>query len=135
MNRIELARYRLENAHSRLIESRDNIAIGHFRISVYSSYYAILSAIRALLLLKDENPKTHEGAIKLFNKYFVKDKKFPYGVNKLIKEAKELREESDYGDFFIVDKKSAEEHLQRAEQFVKRAEEVLTDVLLKENKL
>lgn len=130
-NRIGLVRYRLEKANTKLTEASDNLMIGHLGLSITCSYYAIFSSIRALLVLKDENPKTHEGAIKLFNKYFVKDNKFPAGTNKLIKDAKDIREQADYGDFFVIERKTAEAHLEHARRFVKRAEEILTESLLK----
>ena len=133
--RLELVRYRFERANAKLSASRDLIRTGHFADSVGSSYFAIFSAMRALLLLKDVSPKTHEGAITLFNKYFVLDKMFPAGINKLINDAKDIRERSDYGDFFIVERNTALEYLVKAEQFVKRAEEVLTEILLKNEKL
>ncbi len=132
--KLELVRYQIEKAYSKLSVARDLIRTNHFADSVGASYYAIFSAIRALLMLKEINTKTHEGAITMFNKYFVLDKKFPPGINKLIRDAKDIRERSDYGGFFIVEKKTAETYVEQAEQFVKRAEETMTEFLLRQNK-
>jgi len=106
--KVELIRYQIEKAYSKLSVARDLIRTGHFADSVGASYYAVFSAIRALLMLKKINTKTHEGAIKLFNKYYVNENMFQKSVNKLITEAKRIREKVDYGSFFVVEKETAE---------------------------
>lgn len=132
--KFELIRYRIEKAYSKLSTARDLIRTNHFADSVGASYYAIFSAIRALLLIKDINSKTHEGAIKQFNLHYIKDKKFPQTVNKIIRDAKSIRERSDYGDFFIVEKRTSEMYVEESEKFIKRCEEVMTEILLKHEK-
>lgn len=132
--KFELIRYRIEKAYSKLSTARDLIRTNHFADSVGASYYAIFSSIRALLMIKGINPKTHEGAIKQFNLHFIRDKKFPQTANKIIREAKLIREHSDYGDFFIVERQTAEMYIEESEKFIKRCEEVLTEILLKDEK-
>ena len=49
----DLASYRLNAAHERLAAAKDNIDDGHYKDSINRSYYAMFTAIRALLAERD----------------------------------------------------------------------------------
>jgi len=86
MSRIELAKYRLERAKEILIESKDSFKNGHYKLSTNRSYYAMFSATKALLALKELDARTHSGVILLFNQHFVKNGVFPKDLSKLLLE-------------------------------------------------
>lgn len=44
-----LASYRLQSAEERLIVAKENIDKGHYKDAINRSYYAIFTAIRAVL--------------------------------------------------------------------------------------
>lgn len=121
----ELALYRLEKAKNELTVARVAVKLSNYENSVGRSYYAIFTAMRALLATKNLDSKSHKGVITLFSLHFIKEKIFPKGFHKIITEAKLIREKADYGDFVNVTREIAESHLSNAEVFVSRIEEVL----------
>jgi len=53
MSRTNLALYRIQKAKEIIIEARDNLAQKHYGLSVNRSYYAMFTAARAILALKE----------------------------------------------------------------------------------
>lgn len=129
MSRVDLARYRLEKATKILVEAKDNLAQNHYGVSVNRSYYAMFTAARALLAVKEMDSSKHSGVIALFNQHIVKAGLFPKEINKFLARAKGLREDADYGDFVEMSKEDAQTQLNRAKKFVKEAERVFKKML------
>ncbi|MBI4810395.1 MAG: HEPN domain-containing protein [Ignavibacteriales bacterium] len=125
----DLARHRLERAYYNLSVARANYQQGFYKDTVTKSYYAILTAMRALLALFHIDSKRHEGVITLFHKYFVKENLVSKEFNKLIIRMKRMREDADYGDYVEVTKEEATKEIQQAEKFLKKIEEVLIKLL------
>jgi uncharacterized protein (UPF0332 family) len=67
-----------------------------FADSISRAYYAIFHAARAILLTKDIDPETHNGAISLFGLHFVKPGIIENKYGKIFNEAKDDRESGDY---------------------------------------
>lgn len=103
--RIELAQYRLNKAKENLKESEDALKREQFSLSVNRSYYAMFSAARAILALKEKDSSKHSGVISLFNQYIVKEAVAPKEFGEFLKDAKGIREDADYGDFVQISKK------------------------------
>lgn len=59
-------------------------------------YYALLYAIRALLLTRSYEPRTHEGALRLFGLYFVKPGLMEIKDSHVFSKLMKFREEADY---------------------------------------
>ncbi len=129
----DLARHRYDKAVQILKEGRDAFALGNFGNAVGRSYYSMFSAMRSLLAMKGLDSKIHAGVLSLFNQHFVKENVLPKGFGKLAKDAKNIRERADYGDFEIITKETAAEYLEKAESFLKRVEVVLRQLLLAAN--
>lgn len=121
----ELAKYRLESSKEKLNSAKILFADGKYKDSVSRSYYAMFSATRALLATKGLDSAKHSGVISLFNQYFVKEGIVDKVCGKMLSEAKEIRERSDYGDFTIVTKEEAEEQVKQAEKFIAEIEKAL----------
>jgi uncharacterized protein (UPF0332 family) len=82
--------------------------------SINRTYYAIFHAIRAVLALESVDFKKHSAVIAYFNKEYVKTGKFSTEISKYITSAFEIRNESDYEDFFVASKDDAEKQLSHA---------------------
>ncbi|MEW6482712.1 MAG: HEPN domain-containing protein [bacterium] len=121
----ELAKYRLESAKEKLVSARLLYENGQYRDSISRSYYAMLSAARALLSTKKLDSSKHSGVISLFNQHFVKTGVLNKEAGKKLASAKEMREDSDYEDFVAVSKEDAEKQIADAEGFIKEIEEVM----------
>jgi uncharacterized protein len=70
---------------------------GLLRDAMSRAYYAALHYARALLLLKDEEPATHEGVLRRFSFHFVKTGLMTLEEGKILGRLHKLREEADYG--------------------------------------
>lgn len=67
-----------------------------FADSISRSYYAVFHCLRALLFSRGVEPKTHSGAIHLFNSEFVRRGLFASTHNRLLAGMKGARELADY---------------------------------------
>jgi hypothetical protein len=64
--------------------------------AVSKLYYFLLYSIRALLLTKGLEPKSHEGALRLFGLHFVKQGLFISQDSHVFSKLMKFREEADY---------------------------------------
>ncbi|MFH1905235.1 MAG: HEPN domain-containing protein [bacterium] len=124
-NKRELALYRLNDSKEKLNASKILFKNGSYKDSVSRSYYAMFTSARALLATKSLDSAKHSGVISLFNLHFVKAGIVGKEYGKLLAEAKNIREESDYGDFVIVSKEEGGIQIKHAEQFIKEIEKAI----------
>ncbi len=92
--------------------------IGSYKDSIGRSYFAMFSAVRALLALEAVDFSKHSGVISYFQKEYIKTSKMDVKYSKSLSQAFQIRNNADYQDFFVVSKKDAEEQFERAEEFV-----------------
>jgi uncharacterized protein (UPF0332 family) len=69
---------------------------GFIRDAVSKVYYSLLYNIRALLLTEGLEPKSHEGALRLFGLHFVKPGAFEAKDSHVFSKLMKIREEADY---------------------------------------
>jgi uncharacterized protein (UPF0332 family) len=67
-------------------------------------YYFLLYGVRALLLTKGLEPKSHEGALRLFGFHFVKEGLFMAQDSHIFSKLMKFREEADYNPSYIFSK-------------------------------
>lgn len=118
-NRKELMKYRLEMAEERLHSSKVLLEAGSYKDSIGRSYYAMFTAVRALLALEGQDFSKHAGVIAYFQKEFVKTGKVDRKYSKYISQAFQIRNNTDYADFFIVSAQDAKEQYEKAKEFLK----------------
>ena len=124
-NREELMQYRLDMAKERLESSKLLLDNGRYKDSIGRSYYAIFTAVRALLALDGVDFSKHSGVISYFQKEYIKSGVFDVKYSKYISQAFQIRNNTDYADFFIVSRDDAKEQYERAGDFY----EVIADYL------
>lgn len=90
----------------------------HYADAVSRAYYALLHGARALLATKGLDSKKHSGVISLFNRHFVKTGIVPKRLGKLLLNAKDIREESDYNEFYVVSKQDTVDLVEQAKDFL-----------------
>ncbi len=88
-------------------------------------YYSLLHTIRALLLTKGLEPKSHEGALRLFGIHFIKEGIFQTKASHIFSKLMKYREEADYNpvykftkEDFIEFKKDVEEVTDRIKAYL-----------------
>ncbi len=123
--KIALSKIRLEIAKERIMFADDILALGDYKTVANRSYYAIFSAMRAVLALDGFDSKKHSGVIAEFRKDYLKTEFLPKELSFIIDALVEIRQGSDYDDFYIVSKEEVEEQLENAKIFVKEVEKFL----------
>jgi uncharacterized protein (UPF0332 family) len=101
---------------------------GYYKDSVSRSYYSMFFAARALLSLNNVYPKTHKGVISSFGLEYVKDGFIEEMHGRAIRDAKDIREEADYGIGLPMKKDEAHKVLDDAKKFVETVEEAIEKV-------
>ena len=121
----DLVKYRIESAEERLEAARVLMKRKLFKDAISRAYYAIFQAARAALATKKLDAHKHSGVISLFNQHFVKSGIFAKDFSKILSSTRDLREASDYDDFYLVSKEEAQEAIDNAEKFIKGVQEFL----------
>jgi uncharacterized protein (UPF0332 family) len=101
------------------------LAVGLPRVALGRAYFAAFHACRAMLYAAGLEPRTHHGALHLFNLHLVRTGRFEPATARLLARLQKFREEADYGSSFPVDEAGAREELEAARAFVLRVEQAL----------
>ncbi len=114
-----LARYRLEQADECLDEAKFLLSGEKSARSVINrSYYAMFYAVLALLVYEPFSSSKHSGILAYFNQHFIKVGVFDMAMGRWINKAFELRQRSDYREYFEPTQDQAADLMVKAEQFV-----------------
>lgn len=110
----------IKNELDRALKAMDAATLlfdeGFLSDAVSRLYYSLLHSIRALLLTKGLEPKSHEGVLRVFGLHFIKEGIFEPKDSHIFARLMKYREEADYNpsyvftrDDFIEFKKDAED--------------------------
>lgn len=119
--------YRLEMAKERLHSSEILLKDGSYKDSIGRSYYAMFTSVRALLAMEGQDFSKYAGVIAYFQKEFVKTGKFDKKYSKYISQAFQIRNNTDYADFFIVSMQDAKEQYDKAKEFLEVIEKYIAE--------
>lgn len=119
--------YRLEMAKERLHSSEILLKDGSYKDSIGRSYYAMFTSVRALFAMEGQDFSKHAGVIAYFQKEFVKTGKFDKKYSKYISQAFQIRNNTDYADFFIVSMQDAKEQYDKAKEFLEVIEKYIAE--------
>ena len=124
-DRVNLSKLRLESAKELLEVSKMNLNNGFYKSAAKRSYYAIFSAMRAVLALDGFDSKKHAGIISEFRKKYIKTGIFDSSLSNIITDLFEARQNSDYNDFYVVFKNDVVEQNKQASFFIVTVERYL----------
>lgn len=116
--KLDLAKYRITSSEQKLKASKLLLDAGMYKDSIGRSYYAIFSAMRAILAFDGEDFSKHSGVISYFQREYIKTAVFDKKYSKIIDKAFQIRNRSDYDDFYIAYKADAEEQYNNAYEFL-----------------
>ena len=122
---IDLSRYRLQEAKDTLKVAERCLQDGFYKDSINRSYYATFYCIKAVLALGTIDFKRHKDVMAYFNKKYVATEIFPRELGRRLGTLKQLREKSDYDDFYIASKAQAEEQFETAKNALDQIEDYL----------
>jgi len=127
MEKLELVKLQLEKAEERLEAAKYLLDGAYYEDAVSRAYYSMYYAARAILTLKNIEPKTHDGVLSLFGLHVIKESDFEEYYGKALRFAKEEREKSDYDVAIEISKEEAELIVQDAEKFLERIKRALKE--------
>ncbi len=115
--RRELSAQRISKAEEMLHDAEAMLKLSSFRTANNRAYYCIFHAIRAVLALDGVEFKRHSGNIQYFQRNYIKTGVFTAEDSDIIISASEIRNSSDYDDFYIVSKEDTAELVSSAKIF------------------
>ena len=75
---------------------------GDYRAAANRSYYAVFHAMRAVLILDEVDMSKHSGVMAEFRRRYLKTETLDRSLSAIITQTFEVRNASDYDDFYIV---------------------------------
>lgn len=100
---------------------------GQLPDAVSRLYYYLYHAVRALLLSKGFEPKTHEGALRLLSMHFVKPGLLDVETSHIFTRLMKYREEADYNPSYVFTQSDYTGFKEEAEAFHARVVKFLTE--------
>ena len=109
---------RLDLALNCLNTAKVNRDIGDCRAAANRSYYAIFHAMRAVLALDEVDMSKHSGIMAECRRRYLKTEILDRKLSATITQAFEVRNASDYDDFYIVEREDVDLQIDKATQFI-----------------
>jgi uncharacterized protein (UPF0332 family) len=120
------------NAEQELERAREALASadllnehGHLNDAISRLYYCSLYYIRAVLLTEGLEPRSHEGALRLFSLHFVKAGLFPPDAAHLFSRLMKYQEEADYNPSYVFEGRDYSALRREVETLIERIREYL----------
>lgn len=93
---------------------------GFVKDAVSKLYYSLLYAVRALLLTRGLEPRSHEAALRLFGLHFVKPGIFEAKDSHIFSKLMKYREEADYNPSYAFTREDFMEFRKEAEVLIQK---------------
>ena len=112
-----LVKVRMERAKELLQEAKDLLEKDAYKSANNRAYYAIEKSLNALLATVQTDVSTHNGCLKQFNYQFIHngDGTFSREDYRIAATVEQIRNISDYDDFYIASKQETKEQVNNAE--------------------
>jgi uncharacterized protein (UPF0332 family) len=122
----ELTQAYLTLAVEKLIVARELLAAAHFDDAISRAYYAMFYSAKAALLTVGSDPRSHSGVVAQFSQHFVKTGKIDRQYNRILSQAMQAREASDYDPVIRSSLSEAKQTIADAEDFLVKVKELLS---------
>lgn len=110
---------RLERAKESLITAENVLTmLDDPKTAANRIYYAVFHAMRSMLALRGLDSKKHSGVIAQFTYQYLRTAELDPQYSKVIVRLFDMRQNSDYDDFFEIHAEDVEMLLSQAKQFV-----------------
>ena len=123
--RQQLVRLRLENADEALKDAATLLATGSIRGAVNRCYYAVFYAASALTIRDGRVFRKPRGLISCFHMEYIKTKRLPQNLGRILQKTFENRNETDYQDTLRISSQDVTKTLEEARYFVSELEKFL----------
>lgn len=122
---VDLCKYRIQEAKDTLKVADNCLRDDFYKDAINRSYYSAFYSIKAVLALGTIDFKRHKDVIAFFNKEFIATNVFSREAGRRLSTLKQLREKSDYDDFYVASKEKAVEQVETARLILREVEEYL----------
>jgi len=131
-DRNALITLRLQRAKETMLEVEGITQLGYWRAAANRLYYACYYAVSALLIKNNLTARTHTGVINQLSLHFVTKGYISKEQGKFFKHLFELRQSSDYNDWFNIEEKDISPLLEPAKNFITEIEKLINESELKD---
>ena len=114
----DISKYRYEKAVQCLETSKAMIALNDYKSAANRSYYCVFHAMRSVLALDNVDFGNHGQVMGYFRREYIKTKTFPVKLSDTLTVLFDVRNKSDYDDFYVISKEDVTNQLQLAEFFL-----------------
>ncbi len=119
----------LNRAREALMSAELLFERGLLRDSISRLYYFVLYNVRALLLTKGLEPRSHEGALRLLSLHFIKEGILEPKIAHIFSRLMKYREEADYNPSYIFTNEDFVSFKSEAEELADRIKDYLDRIL------
>lgn len=125
---LALAKIRMERAYELLKEAEDLLEKGSYKSANNRAFYAMEKAVKALLATEQIEVATHNGGLKQFNFQFIYkgDGTFTSEDYQKIARCEQIRNASDYDDFYVASKEEARQQVENTRFIVKKVDQYIS---------
>ena len=120
--KMDLCIYRMAQAKDSLQVAEWTFAKELYKDSINRSYYAAFYAIKAVLAMEEVDFRRHKDVMGYFNKTYVATEKISKDLGRKIGKLQQVREKSDYDDFYLASKEIAKRQVDTAKQVIEEVE-------------
>jgi len=126
---IDLAKHRIEQSENCIQAAVLSEKEGLYKDAANRSYYSIFHAMRAVLALERFDSKKHSGIISAFRQRYIKTGKFDACFSDVISNAFDVRNSSDYEDFYVLTKADVDTQISNAADFLDAVKNYIAEVI------
>jgi uncharacterized protein (UPF0332 family) len=123
--KLELIRYRLQEANDTIEDVKLLIDNNRLRASVNRIYYGIFYSLLALAIANDYETSKHQQLIGWFNKNFIHEGLIDSKYGRIVNKASNRRTKGDYESFVEFEKESVLEMFDEMKEFISEIERYL----------
>lgn len=127
-DKIALARHYISKARDRYDDGLVLKNIDRYESAANRLYYALFHATNAVLSLKGAASNRHKVVKTLFDMHYIKPGIMDRKYSKLYNAVLEVREDSDYEDFYIIDKAEVDSNFLHVKEFIDYADKFISEV-------
>ena len=118
---------RLQRSYKTMSEAISNIENNCWHTAANRLYYACYYAVCALLIKNGITAHTHVGAINQLGLHFVRNGIINNNMNKFYRNLYNLRQDSDYDDWIVVNESDIKPLVEPAEKFIAAIESLINN--------
>lgn len=125
-----LAKVRMERAKELFDEAYELLEKGSYKSANNRAFYAMEKSIKALLAMEQIEVTTHNGALKQFNYIFIYKGDGTFGPEdyQKIAGAEQIRNASDYDDFYIASKEETRQLIENTKNIMDKIQKYILNI-------